>query len=241
MTFLVDIATWFFCLRLNSSSRSCAIWAYWTELILLDCWLVSISSSSRATCCLSICSEVIDDNILVDDLGWGFKISFCLNPTWILYSQWWLSALFGIISSYLCRSTICRLIIDALESLSSTASIPTILCSLHLCPSPPNSIQTTTHVLYLCHTPHHIRNLEVGTCIVTKVFSLRSIISLPSFTERMIHAIIGEIVILEIKVVEIVCTRFNFLTLQYSNQLSLCLLESNHDFSIFSNKLLSSS
>ena len=57
----------------------------------------------------------------------------------------------------------------------------------------------------------------------------------------MIHAIIGEIVILEIKVVEIVCTRFNFLTLQYSNQLSLCLLESNHDFSIFSNKLLSSS
>ena len=74
------------------------------------------------------------------------------------------------------------------------------------------------------------------TCIVTKVFSLRPIVSLPPLTERMIHAIVSEIVIFEIKVVEIVCTRFNFLSLQHTNQLSLCLLESDHYFSIFGNK-----
>jgi hypothetical protein len=144
--------------------------------------------------------------------------------------------LLSIISSYLRISTIGRLIIDALESLSSTASIPTVLSSLHLCSPPPNSIQTTAHVLYLSHSPYHIRNLKVCACIVAKVFSLRPIVSLPSLTERMIHTIVSEIVIFEIKVVEIVCARFNFLSLQHTNQLSLCLLESDHYFSIFGNK-----
>lgn len=241
MAFLVDVATWFLCLRLNGSSRSCGIRAYWTELVLLGCWLVSISCTSRGSCRLPISSEVINYNILVDDLRWGLEISFWLIPTWILCSQWWLSALLSIISSYLSISTICRLIIDAFESLSSTASIPTILSSLHLCSPSPHSIQATAHVLYLCHSPHHVRYLEVCPCIMTKVFSLRPVISLPSLTEWMIHTIVSEIVIFEIKVVEVVCTWLDLLSLQHSNQLWLCLLESDHDFRVFSNEQLGSS
>jgi hypothetical protein len=113
------------------------------------------------------------------------------------------------------------------------ASIPTILSSFHLCPPSPHSIQPTAHVLNLCHSPHHIRNLEVSASIVTKVFGLGPIVSLPSLAKRMIHAIISEIVIFEIKVVEVVCTWLNLLTLQYADQLLLCLLESDHYFRIF--------
>jgi hypothetical protein len=81
----------------------------------------------------------------------------------------------------------------------------------------------------------------VSACIVTKVFGLRSVVSLPSLAERMIHAIISEVVIFEIKVVEVVCTWLDLLTLQHSNQLWLCLLESDHDFRVFSNEQLGSS
>ena len=76
---------------------------------------------------------------------------------------------------------------------------------------------------------------------MTKVFGLRPIISLPSLTKRMIHAIVSEIVIFEIKVVEVVCTWLDLLTLQHSNQLGFCLLESDHDFRIFGNQQLGSS
>ena len=71
-------------------------------------------------------------------------------------------------------------------------------------------------------------------CIMAKVFGLWSIISLPAVTEGVIHAIICEIVILEIKVVKIVSARLNLLTLQHTDQLSFCLFKSYHHFSIFS-------
>jgi hypothetical protein len=76
---------------------------------------------------------------------------------------------------------------------------------------------------------------------MTKVLCLRPVVSLPPLTEWMIHAIISEIVIFEIKVVEVVCTWLDLLTLQHSNQLWLCLLESDHDFRVFGNQQLGSS
>ena len=76
---------------------------------------------------------------------------------------------------------------------------------------------------------------------MTKVFGLRPVVSLPSLTEWMIHAIVSEIVIFEIKVVEVVCTWLDLLSLQHSNQLCFCLLESDHDFCVFGNEQLGSS
>ncbi len=192
--------------------------------------ILSTLSTSR----LAICSKVIYNDVLVNDLWWWFEISLRLHNLRILSSQGGFTSLFGIVCSNLCVGSICGLIIDALESLSPTTCIPTVLSSLQLSPSSPYSLETDAHILYLSHTPDHVRDLEMRPCIMAKVFGLWSIISLPAVTEGVIHAIICEIVILEIKVVKIVSARLNLLTLQHTDQLSFCLFKSYHHFSIFS-------
>jgi hypothetical protein len=51
---------------------------------------------------------------------------------------------------------------------------------------------------------------------VAKVFGLRPVIGLPTLTEWMIHAIICEVIIFEIKVVKVVTPWLNLLPLENS-------------------------
>ena len=136
----------------------------------------------------------------------------------------------------ICSRSICSvvsLIVHTLKTLPSSTRISTVLCGFQLGSTSPDSLESCPHVLYFSHALNHIRYLEVSAGGVTEILSLRPIISLPTLAKRMVHSIISEIIIFEIKVVEIVTAGLYLLSLQDSNELSLCFPKSYHNFYIF--------
>ncbi len=147
----------------------------------------------------------------------------------VLFNKRWLSALFRIIIRYI---LIMRLIIYTSKPRLSAAAVSTILSHFYLCSSPPYCIKFGAHYLNFTHSSHHIRYLEVCSSLLTEIFGLRAVISLPSLTEWVVHPEIGEIIIFEIEVVEIVTCGLNFLSLEHADQLGLRLFIGDHDFSL---------
>ena len=125
---------------------------------------------------------------------------------------------------------------NRLKSLLAATSISTdlwiLLCFFELCTSPPYSVKFWPHNLNFSHSPDHIWDIEVSPGLLTKEFGLRPIVSLPALTKRMIHPIIGKVVVLEVKVVEVIAGRLYFFPVKDPYQLRLCLFVSNQDLSL---------
>ena len=62
---------------------------------------------------------------------------------------------------------------------------------------------------------------------MAEVLCLGAVISLPTLAEGVVHAVVSEIVILKIKVVEVVTARLDLLSLEDTDQLRFRLLEGN--------------
>jgi len=139
MTLLINVATWLFLLSLTLSCCG-AVRSNWTQLILLYRCICVRCCTLIACYWLAIRSEVIDHDILVDYLWWWLQIILIRLGCLSFSNKRSLTTLFNIISCYLSICSICLLIIDTLESLTTSASVPTVLCSLQLSPPSPNSV-----------------------------------------------------------------------------------------------------
>lgn len=94
-------------------------------------------------------------------------------------------------------------------------------------PSFPNGEELRLDVLHLCTPAHHVTNLEVGSCGGTEILRLWTIVCLPTLTIGMVHAVVSEVVIFKVKVVEVIAARLNLLALHHSDELSLSLFVSD--------------
>ena len=98
------------------------------------------------------------------------------------------------------------------------------------CPSLPNSLKLGSHVPYFIDALAHLSDFEVGTSLRAEVLGLRTVVGLPTLTERMRHSVVGEVVIFEVEIVKIVAARLDFLPIHdHPDQLVISLLVRDPD------------
>ena len=71
------------------------------------------------------------------------------------------------------------------------------------------------------NAPNYISNLEVGTSGRAKILGLWSIICLPPLAEWVVHPIVCKIIILEVEVIKVVTSWFDFLPLHNPDELGI--------------------
>lgn len=75
----------------------------------------------------------------------------------------------------------------------------------------------------------HISHLKVRASLWAKVLWLGAVIRLPALAERVVHAVVCEIVILEVEIVKVITPWLYFLSLHDPNELWIGSLVCNKD------------
>ena len=116
---------------------------------------------------------------------------------------------------------------NALKPLLPPTQVSTVLTAFKNSPSFPYGEELSLDVLYLCTPTHHVTHLEVGSGGGTEILRLWAVVSLPALTIRMVHAVVSEVIVFKVKVVEVIAARLNLLALHHSDELSLSLFVSD--------------
>jgi len=73
----------------------------------------------------------------------------------------------------------------------------------------------------------------MSSSISAEKFGLWTVVRLPTFTKRVIHPVIGKVIILEVEIVEIVTSWLNLLSMKNSDELRFSLFECDHHLGFF--------